>query len=300
MSRAYHLETTRGAFVDTYTTLIEVTELAQSLTAPDLRVVDTRFLLADPGAGEQAYRQGHIPGAAYLHLERDLSGPVTPTSGRHPLPDPRILAACLGRAGIGNEDQVVVYDDAAGAIAARLWWLLRWLGHTRVAVLNGGLAAWSSAGFDLEPGTVKPGPGSFFPAAGSVHAVTVEELLGRRGKAPRLLVDARERPRFLGQMEPIDPVAGRIPGSVNVPFAENLDPAGRMLDAPELKRKWRQVLGDTQPNAVACLCGSGVTACLDLLALEVAGMPGAALYAGSWSEWIRDPERPIAVGESGA
>jgi len=283
--------------VDLFTTLIEATDLAQALTESDLRVVDTRFRLADPGAGEQAYRQGHIPGAVYLHLERDLSGPVTATSGRHPLPDPRILAARLGRAGIASDDQVVVYDDAAGAIAARLWWLLRWLGHTRVAVLNGGLAAWSAAGFDLDQGAVKPRAGSFFPAAGSVRAVAIEELLGRRGKAPRLLVDARERPRFLGQMEPIDPVAGRIPGSVNFPFAENLDDSGRMLDAPELQRRWRRVLGDTQINAVACLCGSGVTACLDLLALEVAGMPGAGLYAGSWSEWIRDPERPITTGE---
>lgn len=283
--------------MDSFATLIEATDLAQALTESDLRVVDTRFRLADPGAGEQAYRQGHIPGAVYLHLERDLSGPVTATSGRHPLPDPRILAARLGRAGIGSDDQVVVYDDAAGAIAARLWWLLRWLGHPRVAVLNGGLAAWSAAGFDLDKGAVKPRPESFFPAPGSVRAVTVEELSGRRGKAPRLLVDARERPRFLGQMEPIDPVAGRIPGSVNFPFAENLDDSGRMLDAPELQRRWRRVLGDTQINAVACLCGSGVTACLDLLALEVAGMPGAGLYAGSWSEWIRDPERPIATGE---
>ena len=281
----------------TFTTLIEAKELAKGLQDSDLRVVDTRFRLTDPRAGEQAYRQRHIPGAVYLHLERDLSGPVTGTSGRHPLPDPRILAARLGRAGIGNDDQVVVYDDAAGAIAARLWWLLRWLGHTRVAVLDGGLGAWCGAGFALEEGVISPRPASFVPGSGGVRAVTVEELLGRIGKPPRLLVDAREPPRFLGQMEPIDPVAGRIPGSVNFPFTDNLDDTGRLLGPEPLRRRWRRLLGDTPITGVACLCGSGVTACLDLLALEIAGMPGAALYAGSWSEWIRDPERPVATGE---
>jgi thiosulfate/3-mercaptopyruvate sulfurtransferase len=283
--------------VGTFTTLIEAKDLAKGLEDPDLRVVDTRFRLTDPGAGERAYRLGHIPGAVYLHLERDLSGPVTEASGRHPLPDPRILAARLGRAGIGNDDQVVVYDDAAGAIAARLWWLLRWLGHTRVAVLDGGLGAWCEAGFALEEGVISPRPTSFVPGSGGLRAVTVEELQGRIGKPPRLLVDARERPRFLGQMEPIDPVAGRIPGSVNFPFTDNIDDSGRLLGPEALRQRWRRLLGDTPVTGVACLCGSGVTACLDLLALEIAGMPGAALYAGSWSEWIRDPERPVATGE---
>lgn len=291
------LEPLQEAAVGTFTTLIDARDLAKGLQAPDLRIVDTRFRLTDPGAGEQAYRQGHIPGAGYLHLEHDLSGPVTETSGRHPLPDPRILAARLGRAGIGNDDQVVVYDDASGAIAARLWWLLRWLGHTRVAVLDGGLRAWCEAGFSLEEGVTRPRPASYIPGSGSARAVTVEALLGRIGKAPKLLVDARERPRFLGQTEPIDPVAGRIPGSVNFPYTDNLDEAGRLLGPEALRQRWRRLLGDTPVTGVACLCGSGVTACLDLLGLEVAGMPGAALYAGSWSEWIRDPDRPVATGE---
>lgn len=280
-----------------FTTLIEAPHLAEILGQGGVRIMDTRFRLTDAEAGEQAYRQGHIPGAVYLHLERDLSAPVTGTSGRHPLPDRRIAAARFGRAGIGNDDQVVVYDDAAGAIAARLWWLLRWLGHGRVAVLNGGLAAWCEAGLPLEKGEITPRPASFVPAAGGVRAVTLEELLGRTGKAPRLLVDARERPRFLGQIEPIDPVAGRIPGSVNFPFTDNLDDSGRLLGPEALRRRWRNLLGETPVTEVACLCGSGVTACLDLLGLEVAGLPGAALYAGSWSEWIRDPERPVATGE---
>jgi len=279
-----------------FTTLIEPADLAAGIAAQQFHVVDTRFRLGDPGAGEQAYREGHIPGAVYLHLERDLSGAVTDNSGRHPLPDPGILAARLGQAGIGNDDQVVVYDDAAGAIAARLWWLLRWIGHGKVAVLNGGLTAWLDAGHGLECDAAPIRSKHFVPGPGSVRAVSTEELLGRRGTAPTMIIDARERSRFLGHAEPIDARAGRIPGATSFPYSDNLQESGRMRERAELRRRWRGVLGDTPATRVACMCGSGVTACLNLLAMELAGLPGAALYAGSWSEWIRDPERPIARG----
>jgi thiosulfate/3-mercaptopyruvate sulfurtransferase len=280
-----------------FTTLIEPADLAAGIAAQQFHVVDTRFRLGDPAAGKQAYREGHIPGAVYLHLERDLSGAVTGKSGRHPLPDPGILAARLGRAGICNDDQVVVYDDAAGAIAARLWWLLRWIGHSKVAVLNGGLAAWLDAGHGLQCDAARIRPKHFIPGPGSVRAVSTEELLGHRGPAPTVIIDARERSRFLGHAEPIDARAGRIPGATSFPYSDNLQKSGRMLKRAELRRRWRGVLGDTPATRVACMCGSGVTACLNLLAMELAGLPGAALYAGSWSEWIRDPERPIARGE---
>jgi len=280
-----------------FTTLIEPADLAAGMVEKNFHVVDTRFRLADPSAGEQVYREGHIPGAVYLHLERDLSGGITEKSGRHPLPDPGIFAARLGRAGISNDDQVVVYDDAAGAIAARLWWMLRWIGHRQVAVLNGGLAAWLDAGHGLQQGAGQVRPNHFVPGSGNMRAVSTEKLLGRSGTAPPVIVDARERSRFLGQTEPIDTRAGRIPGAISFPYTDNLEKSGRMRDRAELRRRWRKLLGDTPATRIACMCGSGVTACLNLLAMEVAELPGAALYAGSWSEWIRDPGRPIASGE---
>ena len=280
-----------------FTALTEAADVAADLTSGDLLVVDARFRLADPGAGERAYREAHIPGAIYLHLERDLSGPVNEHSGRHPLPDPAILAARLGQAGIGNDHRVVVYDDAAGAIAARLWWLLRWIGHKRVALLNGGLAAWTDAGYELRGGAEQAPPAHFIPGTSRTSAMSIEQMLGRRGQPPALIIDARESPRYLGQAEPIDARAGRIPGAASFPYTNNLAQSGKFRSRADLQRLWRQALGDTPPSRVACMCGSGVTACLNLLAMEVAGLSGAALYAGSWSEWIRDPARPVASGE---
>lgn len=296
----------------TFSTLIEATALRELVGKPGVVVIDCRFDLANPGAGRSAYLAGHIPGALYADLNGDLSAPVTASTGRHPLPSPQDFAATLGRLGIGSDTQVIVYDDSAGAFAARAWWLLRWQGHRAAAVLNGGMKAWLAAGGALQPGTSCPAPAPVpapAPAVGAAHAAAgftpridrravldaadVEALL----KDPEfLLVDARAPERFAGTVEPIDPVAGHVAGAVNQPFSANLGPDGRFLPPAELRLLWKKRLGEKRPEQVAVMCGSGVTACHNLLALEVAGLSGAKLYAGSWSEWIRDPKRPIAQG----
>jgi len=372
-----------------FTTLIEVEQLATAVAhdadgASDLAIIDCRFDLARPDWGALAYAEGHIPGALYGHLDRDLSGPVAAHTGRHPLPAPEQWTQTLSRWGVDARVQVVAYDQGNGAYAARLWWLLRWAGHRQVAVLNGGFAAWQQAGMpvDLTPGkrTARSfawGPsarGASAHAAGAQgaggrgtgahaadaqgalargtgaraadtqgalaqprqgqrggdpvrsgqesmvvgtaeleHSVRAGELLSAEpmsppggpvstarshvGPAGRLvLVDARSADRFAGQNETIDPVAGHIPGARNYPFVSNLDSRGRFLPADELRKRWGATLGEGAAGAshVIAMCGSGVTACHNLLALEIAGLTGARLYAGSWSEWIRDPRRPIA------
>lgn len=274
--------------------IISPRALAEAMTGPGCVVVDTRFRLTEPEAGREAWRAGHLPGARYLHLDEDLAAPPRPGTGRHPLPDPGALAGILGRAGIGPASLVVAYDDAGGAIAARLWWLLRWLGHDHAAVLDGGFQAWVGAGLPVERAAHAPVPATFVGTPGPERVVGTAELAAPGPGAPRLLVDAREPERFLGRSEPIDAVAGHVPGAVNHPFRENLGPDGRFLPPVELRRRWRALLGDTRPVDAAVMCGSGVTACHHLLAMERAGLPGARLYAGSWSEWIADPRRPVA------
>jgi thiosulfate/3-mercaptopyruvate sulfurtransferase len=280
-----------------YATLIEPSELAAHITDKDWAVLDCRFELGRPEWGASAYAEGHIPNAVYAHLDRDLSSPVTPTSGRHPLPLVEAFAATLGHWGIDENVQVVAYDQSNGAYASRLWWLLRWVGHIRVAVLNGGFAAWQQTG---APVSKQPGvrqPRRFTPdraQTGVVSTVELEKLraAGQLAKGERTLIDARSADRFAGQNEVIDPVAGHVPGASNHPFAHNLDAQGRFLPPQVLRSKWLETLrGQASATAIA-MCGSGVTACHNLLALEVAGLPGAQLYAGSWSEWIRDAVRP--------
>ena len=283
------------------TTLLEPAELAAHLDEPDWAIIDCRFDLAAPEWGARAYAAGHIPRALYLHLDRDLSAERTPHTGRHPLPPPAVLAATLGRLGIDARVQVVAYDQGNGVFAARLWWLLRWLGHPRVAVLNGGLAAWQRAEFPLSTATEQRVARRFVPAtnddlrvSGAVVAAAVDSGELRHGV--RALVDARSAERFAGENETLDAVAGHIPGARNHPFATNHDAQGRFLPAAELRRVWQGTLGGLDPRQVMVMCGSGVTACHNLLALEIAGCSGARLYAGSWSEWITDPGHPIARG----
>jgi thiosulfate/3-mercaptopyruvate sulfurtransferase len=282
-----------------FSTLITVPCLQKLLSQGGIAIVDCRFDLLNPQFGRRAYLDGHIPKARFADLNKDLAAPVTATSGRHPLPTAQAFAATLDRLGVGPDTQVIAYDDANGSFAARLWWLLRWVGHRSVAVLDGGLKAWILEGGALASGDEPPltEPTVHFcprvdPAA-VIGAADVEALLRDPGQ---LLVDARTAERYAGSVEPIDSVAGHIAGAVNHPFSRNLRPDGRFLPAAELRGLWEQRLAGTAPHQVTAMCGSGVTACHNLLSLEVAGLSGAKLYAGSWSEWIKDPNRPVARG----
>ncbi|MET0014394.1 MAG: sulfurtransferase [Sedimenticola sp.] len=277
------------------TTLIPVDELQRELGNPSLVLFDCRFDLADTDKGERAYAEGHIPGALYAHLDHHLSSPITGETGRHPLPDIDRLVLWLGSCGVNEQSQVVVYDDSYGTMATRLWWLLRWLGHDRVALLDGGWQAWLAS--DGETTTKVPTP----QATRFEFQVRDEMLLSTRAISSDLetaaehwlLIDARTAERHNGEAEPIDPVAGSIPGSLNLPLQLNLDSDGCYLSAETLRQRYLALMGDHPASRTACYCGSGVTACHNLLAMEIAGLHGSRLYAGSWSEWIRDPQRPV-------
>ncbi len=293
--------------------LISAEQLATRLEAPGWVIVDCRHELARPEAGRAAFGEGHIPGAHFLHLDDDLSAPRTGHNGRHPLPDPLVLARRLEAIGIGSTTQVVVYDAQGGMMASRLWWLLRWLGHDAVAVLDGGLPQWQSRGMPLTRETTQPGRGQLVVQlrewvvdAASVLAnlatasATTTAALSTAPLAPFTLIDARAPDRFRGENETLDPVAGHVPGARNHPFAGNLDASGCFRPADELRQRWQATLGATPASRAVHMCGSGVSACHNLLALEVAGLPGGRLYAGSWSEWCSDRQRPVAQGSEGA
>jgi len=276
------------------TTLVSTDQLAQHLQDPQWVVFDCRFALTRPESGRQAYAKAHVPGARYAHLNEDLSGPITSTSGRHPLPDPVSLARKLGSWGVDQRKQVVVYDDSSGAMAVRLWWLLRWLGHDTVALLDGGLPAWIKQGRELSADLPVIRPTEFRGAPDDslwVDGKATLEAMHRKN----LIIDARAEERFSGFVEPLDKVAGHIPGSINAPYEDNLDLRGQFLPAEALRDHYHALLHGARPDEAIHLCGSGVTACHNLLALEIAGMPGGKLYAGSWSEWITDPSRPIVA-----
>ncbi|VXB80967.1 putative 3-mercaptopyruvate sulfurtransferase [Burkholderia sp. 8Y] len=281
-----------------YTTLISAANLAERLAdAPgSVLVFDCRFDLAAPEAGETAYAAGHIPGAHYLHLDRDLSGAKTGTNGRHPLPERAALVARLASFGLNEGQQVVAYDAQGGMYAARLWWLLRWLGHDSVALLDGGLQAWETAGKPLDTAVPPTTQGTFKagqPLQVTVDARAIERSIGTRD---HLLIDARAADRYRGENETIDPVGGHIPGALNHFFKNNLTQEGRFKTAHELREAFGSLIGETPTDRVVLQCGSGVTACHNALAMEIAGLHGAALYPGSWSEWSADPGRPVATG----
>jgi thiosulfate/3-mercaptopyruvate sulfurtransferase len=276
--------------------LIEADQLAAALRGKRCVVVDCSFDLQAPHAGFSRYLDGHIPGARYAHLDRDLAAPPTASSGRHPLPDPAALVACLGAWGIDASTAVVVYDDAGGAVAARLWWLLRWLGHEDVSVLNGGLKAWRDQGSELETRVPQWDAKEYRPRITEGGGVVASEQIANELGNGAVLLDARARPRFRGEVEPIDPVAGHVPGALNLPFSDLIDESGRLHSPDRLAEVFAAAVGSGSKNTkVIAMCGSGVTACHLLLGLAVAEWPPGRLYAGSWSEWIRDPERPVAT-----
>ncbi|MCX7897999.1 MAG: sulfurtransferase [Rhodocyclaceae bacterium] len=279
--------------------LIDAETLAARLGDSNLRIFDCRHDLSNPDYGEQAYAKGHIPGAFFLHCDRDLSGPMTGKNGRHPLPDPATFAAKMRACGVSHDTQVVVYDNEACAFASRLWWMLRWLGHDKVAVLDGGLAAWRRAKLTLTTETPAFAPGDFTPRIRSQMLVEADYVLAHLHRDDMLLIDARSEERYAGRHETLDPVAGHIPGAINRFYLENLDDAAVFFKTPqELRAEFLDLLGDHEPREVVHTCGSGVTACVNQLAMEIAGLHGSKVYAGSWSEWCSDPARPIAVGDA--
>jgi len=273
--------------------LISVAELA-AISDTNLVIVDCRHQLSDTAWGRNAYAAGHIPGAAFLHLDDDLSGPMTGKNGRHPLPDPQRLAQKLGSLGIHNGSHVVAYDDPAGVPgAARLWWLLGWLGHPKVQVLEGGFAAWVAAGQAVSTAAPQTRPATFVANVQAERVVSADQVLANLQTKEFLLVDARGAERFRGIGETLDPVGGHIPGAANRFFQLNLE-NGLFKNAETLRNEWAVILGDRPVEQVVHQCGSGVTACHNLLALASAGMDGGRLYAGSWSEWCADPARPVS------
>lgn len=280
------------------TTLISAAELAARLDTPDVRVFDVRHDLTNHAAGRQAYDAGHIPGARHLDHETELAAARTGRNGRHPLPDRAQFGALMAAHGVTPRTLVVAYDASGGMYAAHLWWMLRWLGHDQVAVLDGGWQAWTAAGLPVshdaapavQPGTpVEPGA----PLAGYVDA---QAVLANITQPAFTVIDARAANRYRGEVEPMDPVAGHIPGALNRPNGENLQSDGRFKTPEQLRTEFDTLLAGHDPASIVHQCGSGITACHNLLSMEIAGLTGSRLYPGSWSEWCSDPARPVAKG----
>lgn len=276
-------------------TLITPAELAPHLADPTWAIFDCRHQLQDLAYGRRAFDQGHIPGARFADLGTDLAGPVRPDTGRHPLPDLGVFGRWLGAQGVGPGRQVVAYDDAGGAIAARLWWMLRYLGHEAVAVLDGGLDRWLREGHRVVQGPPVLSPTRFAPRPDPRMVASLAEVMALSRERRGVLVDARSAERHRGEVEPIDPRAGHIPGAINLPFADNLGPDGCFLPAEVLRTRFAAALGGA-PAASIHACGSGVTACHNLLAMTAAGLPTGRLFVGSWSLWSKRPECPVALG----
>lgn len=278
-------------------TLVTTEDLAAHLDDPNWIILDCRFTLTDTGAGRQAYAKAHIPGARYVHLDDDLSAPVGEGTGRHPLPDPRVLTEKLCGWGVGVNKQVVVYDDSYGAMAVRLWWMMRWLGHPGVALLDGGYPKWTREKRPVDADIPATHRAACACLPEPTQIVAADDVLRASRSGEQLILDARPDRRFSGEFEPLDPVAGHVPGAVNYPFDENLDVDGTFLPPEALRENYQALLKGKPAWQVIHMCGSGVTACHNILAMEIAGLPGSRLYPGSWSEWITDPARPVATGE---
>ncbi|CUJ00396.1 3-mercaptopyruvate sulfurtransferase [Achromobacter xylosoxidans] len=280
-------------------TLISAADLATHLGAADVRVFDVRHDLTNHAAGHEAYAAGHIPGARYLDHETELAAPRTGRNGRHPLPDRGQFGALMAAHGVTPETLVVAYDASGGMYAAHLWWMLRWLGHDRVAVLDGGWQAWQAAGLPTSTEAAAPvqAGAPVTPAAPLVGSVDAQAVLDNIARPGFTVIDARAANRYRGEVEPMDPVAGHIPGALNRPNGQNLQADGRFKDAAQLRQEFTALLDGRDPAAIVHQCGSGITACHNLLSMEIAGLAGSRLYPGSWSEWCSDPSRPVAKGE---
>ena len=276
--------------------LVSTETLAAHLDDPDWIVFDTRHDLANTEKGRIAWKAAHLPGAYFMHLDEDLSGTKSGRNGRHPLPPVTDFAARMNRCGVAPGRQVVIYDDGGGSYAVRLWWMLRWLGHGRVALLDGGFAAWKRENRPLDAAVPAPREGKFEPKAAPQATVDANHVATIPGNPATRLLDARAATRFMGEQETLDPVAGHIPGSLNRFWQHNLGYDGRFLTPEELHAEFIELLGDAAPADVIHYCGSGVTACHNLFAMELAGLAGSRLYPGSWSEWCADPSRPVATG----
>ena len=282
------------------TTLIDTDALQRHLGEPDWVIFDCRHDLAQPDAGELAYHRAHLPGAQFMHLDRDLAAPLTGNKGRHPLPDAETFARKLASCGADSGKQVVAYDNAGGMVASRLWWMLRWLGHDAVAVLNGGWSKWVAEKRPVSSDLVTP-TASRFNARVRAMAVNVDQVLAhvRKKDDTMTIVDARGPDRFRGENETMDPVGGHIPGAINRSFRNNLGADGCFKPDAVLREDFARVIGPRNATDIVHQCGSGVSACHNVLAMEVAGLRGSRLYPGSWSEWCSDPSRPVANGDSG-
>ncbi len=280
-----------------YSTIVSVDTLNAHTQDPDWIVFDCRFALNDTEKGRRDYRASHIPGALYAHLDEVLSAPRSARTGRHPLPDVARFSEWLGEQGVDADKQVAAYDDADGAFAARLWWMLRWLGHTSVAVLDGGWQAWIARGLAVDSRIEDRARSVFTPRPDRDMWLDVDQLTAQMQDDAVRVLDARAPQRYSGEEDPIDPVAGHIPGSLNRPYKSNLTAEQRFRPAAELKREFTSLLSGRTAASTVHSCGSGVTACHNLLAMELAGLHGSRLYPGSWSEWITDPGRPVATGK---
>jgi thiosulfate/3-mercaptopyruvate sulfurtransferase len=278
-----------------FKTLVSTEELNKHLDDPDWVIFDCRFTLTNPDAGKAAYDQNHIPGARYAHLDDDLASPVGANTGRHPLPDAELFADKLGKWGVDSSKQVVVYDDTFGAMAVRMWWLLKWLGHENVALLDGVLPKWIREKRPLTDELPTITPTTFSPRVNDDMWITAEALQSGLDKGEVVLLDARAEERFSGEVEPLDKVAGHVPGAINLPWEDNLDLGGDLLSPDELREFYQEQMHGKPATKVVNMCGSGVTACHNILAMEHAGLHGSRLYAGSWSEWITDSSRPVAT-----
>ncbi len=281
--------------MEQFKTLISGRDLEAILSQDNLRIFDARFNLKDPEEGRRLFTRSHIPGSQYVDLDNDLSGPIMAgTTGRHPLPDKTQFLTKLRQWGVSQDNQLVIYDQSHGGIAARMWWLCQWLGHERVAVLDGGWQDWVDSDRQTTAKVTSYPLGDFVEKTTTCQIVDADEVATTISSERAVIIDARAEARYLGREEPLDPVAGHIPTALNRPFLANLDEHGRWKDSRALKREWKQLLGTEDAKSIICYCGSGVTACHNILATRHAGLSMPALYAGSWSEWITNPARPIA------